>query len=168
MEKDKSECDEKYMITNEITIRNGKIISSACEKCSDDSDAINQCESNVSCDKTWTRFQRSIRKNDIQKASINAVFVNFYDPFINGLIGEQCSDTASMDVQLRSNKKDVRSSSFTFQKDNQEIKCIDAYNDGKPCPEFEVRFCCERKDHDLEWISSPKEYDELGGIILNR
>ena len=165
MEKHKSECNQKYMITNEITIRNGKIISSACESCSDNSDATIQCESKVSCDRTWSRFYRSIHENGITKGGINAIFANFYDPFINGLISEQCSVTATMDVQIQSNKKDVRSSEFTFEKDNQEIKCVDADNNGKLCPEFEVRFCCERNDQDPEWISSPKEYDELGGIF---
>ena len=86
MEKDKSECNQKYMITNEITIRDGKIISSACESCSDNSDATIQCASKVSCDRTWSRFYRSIHDNGITKGSINAIFANFYDPFINGLI----------------------------------------------------------------------------------
>ena len=92
MQKDKSECNDEYTMTSEITIRNGQIISSACDQCSDDPDSTNPCKSDMrerglSCDGgSWTRFYPSRDENGFQIASINDAFANFYDPFINGLI----------------------------------------------------------------------------------
>ena len=92
MQKDNSECNDEYTMTSEITIRNGQIISSACDQCSDDPDSTNSCEFDLrdpgrSCDEgTWTRFYPSRKENGFQIASIDDAFADFYDPFINGLI----------------------------------------------------------------------------------
>ena len=158
------------MITSEITIRNGQLISSACDQCSDDPDASNPCQSDTFCDDTWTRFYPSREENGIQIANIHDSFADFYDPFINGLISEQCSNSSTIDVRLRHNKNDVPLSDLIIDSDNQEVKCKNA---DRSCQEFEIRFCCEWNDQDIEWISSPKEYEDLeggggGGINLSK
>ena len=161
IEKDKSECTKNPMVTSEITIRNGKIISSACDKCPDGPDETHSCESKIFCDQTWTRFHHSRNENGIKSANINGAFADFYDPFVNGLISEQCSNTSKIDVRLRHNKKDFSTSGFIFDTTDKEVKCIDGEGNGEACPEFEIRFCCERNNQDLEWISQPREYDDL-------
>ena len=159
-EKDKSECNQNSMITNEITIRNGVIVSSACEQCPNQND---RCDSTASCDQTWTQFHRSKTENGSQVANINDTFADFYDPFINGRISEQCSNSSSIDVRLRSNKKEISTSGFLFEITDQMIICKDGGN--RFCPEFEIRLCCERNNQDIEWISSPKEYEDVKSTL---
>ena len=149
------------MITSEITIRNGEIISSACDKCPDGPDGTAACESKIFCNQTWTRFHRSREENGVQIANINEAFADFYDPFVNGLISEQCSNTSKIDVRLRHNKKDFSTSGLVFDISDQEVKCTDGGNNGEACPKFEIRFCCEKNNQDLEWISQPREYDDV-------
>ena len=161
IEKDKSECNNNSMVTSEITIRNGQIISSACGECSDSPDGTDSCESKIFCDQTWTRFYPSRNENGIEMANIHDAVADFYDPFVNGLISEQCSNTSTIDVRLRMNKKGFSTSGFIFDISDQEVKCKDAENNGESCPPFEIRFCCERNNKDVEWISQPREYDDL-------
>ena len=162
-EKDKSECNENSMITNDITIRNGVIVSSACVQCFESPDQNNSCDSTVSCDQTWTQFHRSKTENESQVANINDTFADFYDPFINGIISEQCSNSSAIDVRLRSNKKEISTSGFLFDITDQMIICKDDVN--QSCPEFEIRLCCERNNQDIKWISSPKEYDDVKSML---
>ena len=159
LETGKSECTVNSMTTNEITIRNGMIVSSACEQCPDSPDQNDSCESKVSCDQTWTQFHRSRTEYGKQVAKITDLFADFYDPFVNGLISEQCSNSSTIDVRLRSNKKEISTSGFIFDITDQMAICKDNVNES--CPEFEIRFCCERNNQDIEWISSPKEYDDV-------
>ena len=151
------------MRTSEITIRNGHIISSACDQCSDDPYALNPCDSELFCDETWTRFYQSNEKYGIQMATINDPFADFYDPLINGLISEQCSNASAIDVRLRSNKNDVIPSDYIVDLYYQEAMCKNTGNNRQTCHEFEIRFCCERNNQDLEWISKAREIDNGGG-----
>ena len=166
IEKDKSECTKNSMVTSEITIQNGQIISSACDKCPDSPDGADLCESEIFCDQTWTRFYQSRNENGIEMANIHDAFADFYDPFVNGLISEQCSNTSTIDVRLRKNKKDFSVSGFIFDINNQEVKCEGDKNNGQACPEFEIRFCCERNNRNLEWISQPREYNDLNSKLF--
>ena len=89
--------------------RNGRVISSACKDCS----TGDKCGRKIICNETWSRFYSSsqhLEENSghlIKKADINDAFANFYDPFINGMISEQCSPESLMDVRLRDSKKDI-------------------------------------------------------------
>ena len=135
-------------------------MSSACDQCSYDPDASNPCESEFFCDETWTRFYQSKEEHGTQIASMYDSFANFYDPLINGLISEQCSNSSAIDVRLRSNKNDVKPSDYIIYTYYQEVMCA---NYDKSCQEFEIRFCCERNDQDLEWISKAREIDNGAG-----
>ena len=73
-----------------------------------------------------------------------------------------------MDVRLKSNKKDVPASQFIIDRDNQEVKCELVSHEAsdrneRSCPEFEIRFCCEKNKNDVEWVSSPEEYGDVIG-----
>ena len=105
-------------------IRDGRVVSSACQDCSTDPYTTKQCKEKISCnDKRfygheWTRFYSSTVRISklaehlmgnpyITTADITDDFANFYDPFVNGLISNQCASESMMDVRLRSNKKDI-------------------------------------------------------------
>ena len=164
LQKNKSECDDSgQMVTSEITIRDGQVISSACHDCSVSPDETKQCRPKLNCNATWSKFHSAKveekNKQKIRKAEINDPNADFYDPFLNGLISEKCSKESVMDVRLRTNKKDIASSEIAFEQNYQSIICTDGENHS--CPDFEVRFCCERKDEEVKWISSPREYDDF-------
>ena len=102
----------------EIMIRDGRVVSSACQDCSTDPFTTKQCKQKISCNDSWTRFyssivmiselsQKFIGNPYYTKATITDDFANFYDPFVNGLISNQCVRESMMDVRLRSNKKDI-------------------------------------------------------------
>ena len=160
MKKGGLECNENHMITDEITIQNGRIKTSACH-----SSTSEQSKSKISCDGSWTRFYPSQRKNGGQIASLSGLMAKYFDPLINGVIDQQCSEKSLIDARIRSNKEDIFESGFNFEQDRQKIKCRDSNNDGRSCPEFETRFCCERKDRDIKWIASASEYDSIKGIL---
>ena len=94
-------------------IRDGRVVSSACQDCSTDPYTTKQCKQKISCNDSWTRFHSStvmiseLSQRIITKAEITDDFANFYDPFVNGLISNQCARESLMDVRLRSNKKDI-------------------------------------------------------------
>ena len=101
----------------EIMIRDGRVVSSACQDCSTDPYTTKQCKQKIICNDSWTRFYSSIAMISelsqkfkgnpyITKADITD-FANFYDPFVNGLISNQCVEESMMDVRLRSNKNDI-------------------------------------------------------------
>ena len=149
------------MRTTEISIRNGHIISSACDQCSDDPGASNPCDSEFFCDETWTRFYQSKEEHGAQIASMYDPFADFYDPLINGLISDQCTNSSVIDVRLRSNKNDVLASDYIIDTYYQEVICAN-YPD-QSCKEFEIRFCCERNEQELEWISKARDNSNGGG-----
>ena len=96
-------------------IRDGRVVSSACQDCSNDPYTTKQCKQKISCNDSWTRFYSSTvmisplskRNYTVTKAEITDDFANFYDPFVNGLISNQCAGESLMDVRLRSNKQDI-------------------------------------------------------------